>query len=89
VVGLFIVSWALRVAGNVMHPPVAAFVLDIIAVVLALVTGWLGGELVDRLGIGVSPNAHPDAPSSLKTATVPPASTTSRSRGMTSGEVRA
>jgi hypothetical protein len=32
---------------------------------LALVTGWLGGELVDRLGIGVDDGANPDAPSSL------------------------
>ena len=28
-------------------------------------TGWLGGELVDRLGVGVDPGAHLDAPSSL------------------------
>ena len=32
---------------------------------LATVTGWLGGELVDRLGVGVSEGAHLDAPSSL------------------------
>ena len=32
---------------------------------LALVTGWLGGELVDRLGVGVDRGAHLDAPSSL------------------------
>jgi len=32
---------------------------------LALWTGWLGGELVDRLGIGVDPGAHVNAPSSL------------------------
>jgi hypothetical protein len=29
------------------------------------VTGWLGGELVDRLGVGVDDGAHLDAPSSL------------------------
>ncbi len=28
-------------------------------------TGCLGGELVDRLGVGVDPGANPDAPSSL------------------------
>ncbi len=66
VVVLFIVSWALRRSGDQVHPPIAAFVLDIVAVALALVTGWLGGELVDRLGIAVSPGANPDAPSSLK-----------------------
>jgi uncharacterized membrane protein len=34
---------------------------------LALVTGWLGGELVDRLSVGVDDGAHLDAPSSLRT----------------------
>lgn len=42
-----------------------AFVLGFIAVALALVTGWLGGELVDRLGVGVDNGAHLNAPSSL------------------------
>jgi len=32
---------------------------------LAGVTGWLGGELVERLGVGVNPGANLDAPSSL------------------------
>ena len=32
---------------------------------LALFTGWLGGELVDRLGVGVDDGAHLNAPSSL------------------------
>jgi hypothetical protein len=30
-------------------------------------TGWPGGELVDRLSVGVDEGAHPDAPSSLRT----------------------
>jgi hypothetical protein len=29
------------------------------------VTGWLGGELVDRLGVGVDDGANLNAPSSL------------------------
>ena len=33
--------------------------------VLAAFTGWLGGELVDRLGVGVDEGAHLDSPSSL------------------------
>ena len=37
---------------------------------LALVTGWLGGELVDRLAIGVDDGANVDAPSSLSTRRV-------------------
>ena len=32
---------------------------------LAALTGWLGGELVDRLGVGVDLGACLDAPSSL------------------------
>jgi hypothetical protein len=32
---------------------------------LGAVAGWLGGELVDRLGVGVDDGAHLDAPSSL------------------------
>jgi uncharacterized membrane protein len=46
-------------------PPVAAFVLSYGGVALALVTAWLGGELVDRLGVGVDTGAHLNAPSSL------------------------
>ena len=42
-----------------------ALILSFVGVVLALVTGWLGGELVDRLGVGVDDGAHLDAPSSL------------------------
>jgi uncharacterized membrane protein len=86
VVGLFIVSWILRVTTDVAHPPGSAFVLDIIAVALALVTGWLGGELVDRLGIGVSDGANPDAPSSLKEDEV---SAPVRARAASTSEARA
>jgi hypothetical protein len=32
---------------------------------LGAVAGWLGGELVDRLGVGVDEGANLDAPSSL------------------------
>jgi uncharacterized membrane protein len=61
---LFIISWFLRRPAPE-TPPMAAFVLGFIAVALALVTGWLGGELVDRLGVGVDNGAHLNAPSSL------------------------
>ena len=64
VVALFAISWALRY-GNAGLPGAGAFVLSILAVALALVTGWLGGELVDRLAVGVDDGAHLDAPSSL------------------------
>jgi uncharacterized membrane protein len=64
VVGLFAVSWLLRY-GNPVQPGVASLVLSIMGVALAVVTGWLGGELVDRLAVGVDEGAHLDAPSSL------------------------
>lgn len=64
VVGLFAASWMLRRPAP-SAPPVAAIVLAAIAVAIALCTGWLGGELVGRLGVGVDDGAHLDAPSSL------------------------
>jgi uncharacterized membrane protein len=42
-----------------------ALALEIAAFVLLGITAWLGGELVDRLGVGVDATAHLDAPSSL------------------------
>jgi uncharacterized membrane protein len=47
-------------------PPVAAYACSFAGALLALVTAWLGGELVNRLGIGVSDGANVDAPSSLR-----------------------
>ncbi len=32
----------------------------------AVLTGWLGGELVDQLGVGVADHPHLNAPSSLE-----------------------
>ena len=61
---LFALSWILR-RPSPANPSAAAVGLALVGVVLALVTGWLGGELVDRLGVGVDPGAHLDAPSSL------------------------
>jgi uncharacterized membrane protein len=48
-------------------PETAALVLSFAGGGLALITGWLGGELVDRLAVGVDPGANLDAPSSLRT----------------------
>jgi uncharacterized membrane protein len=66
VVLMFGLSWLLR--GDLPRAPeTLAFALSFAAGGLALFTGWLGGELVDRLSVGVDEGAHLDAPSSLTT----------------------
>jgi uncharacterized membrane protein len=65
VVLLFIASWWLRSEVPGYTPSSAAIALSCCAVLLALITGWLGGELVDRLGVGVDTGAHLNAPNSL------------------------
>jgi len=65
VVILFAISWWLRSPAVGYVASDGAFTLSCIAIALALLTGWLGGELVERLGIGVDSGAHPNAPNSL------------------------
>jgi uncharacterized membrane protein len=48
--------------------PTMATILAVIGAAVAVVTSWMGGELVDRLGVGVHDGAHLDAPSSLRGA---------------------
>jgi uncharacterized membrane protein len=64
VLGLFALSWLLR-RDSPGAPPVEAIVAGFLGGGLMAVTGWLGGELVNRLGVGVDDGAHLDAPSSL------------------------
>jgi len=61
---LFAVSWWLR-RGRTVDPGTFALVLSFAGAGVALVGGWLGGELVERLGVAVDDGAHLDAPSSL------------------------
>lgn len=61
---LFIASWLLRRYSPEV-PSMAAFALSFIGVAAALLGGWLGGELVERLGVGVTPSANLNAPNSL------------------------
>ena len=69
IVVLFAASWFLR-RGHIADPGILAVVLSASGAALGCVTGWLGGELVDRLGVGVAEGAHLDAPSSLTHDTV-------------------
>jgi uncharacterized membrane protein len=64
VVLLFAASWLLR-RDDPRAPEAFALVLSFVGAGLSLLTGWLGGELVDRLAVGVDEGAHLDAPSSL------------------------
>ena len=64
VVLLFAASWLMR--GDAPQAPEGlALASSFAAGGIALFTGWLGGELVDRLAVGVDDGAHLDAPSSL------------------------
>jgi uncharacterized membrane protein len=65
VTGLFAASWAAR-RRRPGRPSNAAVAASTAGTLLALVTAWLGGELVDRLSVGVDEGAHLDAPSSLR-----------------------
>jgi uncharacterized membrane protein len=58
---LFAISWLLRRD----DPTTAALVFALAGLAVAAVGGWLGGELVNRLGVGVEAGAHLNAPSSL------------------------
>jgi uncharacterized membrane protein len=64
VVILFIASWLLR-RNSPDVPSTAAFTLSFVGVAAALLGGWLGGELVERLGVSVTPDANLNAPNSL------------------------
>jgi uncharacterized membrane protein len=66
VVILFAGSWLLR-WNNPANPETLAYLLSFAGAGLSVITGWLGGELVDRLGVGGDDGAHLDAPSSLST----------------------
>ena len=64
VLGLYGASWLLRRADPEKLTAVP-FALSLAGFSLAGLTGWLGGEMVDRLGVGVDDGANVNAPSSL------------------------
>jgi uncharacterized membrane protein len=77
---LFGVSWWLRRDLGEQPPPAVAWVVSFCGAALALVTAWLGGELVDRLGVGVSKHANLNARSSLDGPADPPVDTAAGAR---------
>ena len=82
VVALFAFAWGSRRAAADPTPSSAIFIIEVGALVLGAVAGWLGGELVDRLAVGVDDGAHLNAPSSLsgRPAHATDATTTTRPR---------
>ncbi len=65
IVALFIVSWLMRQGDQAYAPNALPFLLGLVGIGLALVTAWLGGELVYRLRVAVDDDAGLDASSSL------------------------
>ncbi len=67
IVALFALSLYLRAGGERTYALAGwgAMLPGWVAVGLAVISGWLGGEMVEALGIGVHEGANADAPSSL------------------------
>jgi len=86
---IFALSWLLRstpdTSGN---PGIMAYILSFLGFALAGFTGWLGGELVDRLSVGVDRGAHLNSPNSLsgRPATENDTNTLTRNRQTAAGD---
>ncbi len=65
---LFFISWLLRLDARSagVDQGLTPFVISLIGLVLAAIGGWLGGELVERMGVSIYPDANVNAPSSLR-----------------------
>jgi uncharacterized membrane protein len=72
IVVLFAVSWLLRGNNPNFVPDTLALLLSFAGIGLALITAWIGGELVYRLGVGVDPGANVNAPNSLTESSTAP-----------------
>jgi uncharacterized membrane protein len=64
VLALFFIGWWLRESPQI-APGNTSLTFSFLGLGGALITSWLGGELVGRMGVGVDPGAHLDSPSSL------------------------
>lgn len=65
VIVLFGLSWLMRQGSPNYDPGAIGFVLSFAGLALGTVTAWLGGELVDRLAVGVDRGANLNSPNSL------------------------
>lgn len=62
---MFCVSWYMRRNSADLIPDPQALTASFLGLGTAMFGGWLGGELVERLGVGVDPGAHLNAPGSF------------------------
>jgi len=62
---LFAASWLFRSDNVDFVPDSLPLILSFAGAAMALVTAWIGGELVYRLGVGVDPGANVNAPNSI------------------------
>jgi len=61
----FAMVWWMRYRAVDVSPTPGLFAIEVIALAIGAVGGWLGGELVDRLGVGVDNGANLNAPNSM------------------------
>ncbi|MDP2264149.1 MAG: DUF2231 domain-containing protein [Hydrogenophaga sp.] len=78
---LFLASWLLR--PEAAPPTWPALLASLIAGGMMLMTAWMGGELVSRLGVGVYQDAHVNATSSLTATEATPSPETPGHIGLT------
>jgi uncharacterized membrane protein len=64
ILGFAFVFWT-RYSSGQLAAKGGLFTIEVLALVIGAVGGWLGGELVDRLGVGVDNGANLDAPNSM------------------------
>ena len=61
----FYMRWNPPIDDTTTIPTTTALLCSFAGALLALLGGWFGGELVERLGVGVYPDADLNAPNSL------------------------
>src|SRR4051812_28717241 len=64
ILGFAFVFWTRYSSGHLATTS-GLFTIEIVALLVGAVGGWLGGELVDRLGVGVDNGANLNAPNSM------------------------
>jgi uncharacterized membrane protein len=64
-IACFAAVWWLRYDAATTVVTTGVFAFEVVALLLGALGGWLGGELVDRLGVGVDNGANLNAPNSM------------------------